>query len=606
MGADCMGLYVQWAPKLKPRAVVALLVAAVLFVQPIIITFHTTIANASDPPSVDTANIHFINSPQYVREANGSDLGAQLITYANTTSVEFYVDGNTSVPIGGTDYGVSSIGYHEWRFAAPLAGGQHTITGRVMIDNNWYLITGSALVYSLDIPSASYISPTDQNNMFRPGDNPVRIKVDDEFNQFKSAEFSLYNYTMATHTFGALIGTFTINRAQCDLQDAGASVLCDIGAAANWGNLSAGSYAVKLATSTQASSGINTTMDQYWSPAFTIDILPPELQSFALENSPTGIVDGAVDVVAQATDNTAVESVDFYLTLPRAEDGVCTGDGNKLAESRITAADMDGMYRAHIGTSFLAEGDYCITATARDSAMNSSEPKYLKIAVDHATPHPTVTIDSNATGRTVTGTVSVASAAFRVMIDGTSRDDVTVQVGEQAGSSYKWSLTLPADVASGLDHTVEIIATVDGVDSDPVQATITLVDNNDPGGGSGILPIEMTDPLLNQLKDKLNQPFLVPASFGSISSPQLFRTAAQSQADTAILGAQTAKDPVTDLNTKAGAAVPTENGWKFFGLLWYWWALLAAVGVAWFAARRRRLNAAVSSLTNTNAEQELG
>jgi disulfide bond formation protein DsbB len=52
--------------------------------------------------------------------------------------------------------------------------------------------------------------------------------------------------------------------------------------------------------------------------------------------------------------------------------------------------------------------------------------------------------------------------------------------------------------------------------------------------------------------------------------------AAQSN-DQAVLGTQTEKDSgVKGASDKLAAIAPTENGWKLFGIVWYWWLLILA------------------------------
>jgi predicted benzoate:H+ symporter BenE len=83
---------------------------------------------------------------------------------------------------------------------------------------------------------------------------------------------------------------------------------------------------------------------------------------------------------------------------------------------------------------------------------------------------------------------------------------------------------------------------------------------------------------------------MVPAAFGSVPfAPNETKTAETDTLNSAVLGTQTTKDPSADQNAKTVAVAATESGWKFFGLAWYWWALL--VGFVTFLFTRRRLRA---------------
>jgi len=108
-----------------------------------------------------------------------------------------------------------------------------------------------------------------------------------------------------------------------------------------------------------------------------------------------------------------------------------------------------------------------------------------------------------------------------------------------------------------------------------------------PGGGNvGGQPQGNSDDgdELQERTDRLNRPFPLPNSFGIVPTPELV-----SQGDKEVLGAQ--KTPDVDGAAKNVAAIPTEEGWKLFGMLWYWWLLLAAVIAAisaWLIAAAKR------------------
>ena len=56
----------------------------------------------------------------------------------------------------------------------------------------------------------------------------------------------------------------------------------------------------------------------------------------------------------------------------------------------------------------------------------------------------------------------------------------------------------------------------------------------------------------------------------------------------AVLGVQTERN--NGSSNQFAAAVPTADGWKIFGLMWYWWLLIVAAvaGLIWFIAGARR------------------
>lgn len=117
-----------------------------------------------------------------------------------------------------------------------------------------------------------------------------------------------------------------------------------------------------------------------------------------------------------------------------------------------------------------------------------------------------------------------------------------------------------------------------------------------PGGSTGEpavdtdnnKPVETLEPIENF--DSFRRPTVgssTVAFFGGSSSTSS-TSEGDDQNDTAILGAQTSKQPAA----ATPALEATEDGWKIFGLAWYWWLLiLAAVAAIWWAIagyRRRQ------------------
>jgi hypothetical protein len=188
------------------------------------------------------------------------------------------------------------------------------------------------------------------------------------------------------------------------------------------------------------------------------------------------------------------------------------------------------------------------------------------------TAKPIVSIDPDLSGRTVTGLVSVNSADFTVTIDGVVRS-VTVTIGGAVGDKFAWSFDLPENVTSGAAHDVKVVATKDGQSSDEANETFFIPVT--PGGGTTSTDTSGIDPLLEQLRTALAQPFVIPNTF-AIITPSV-ADGQTNNGDAAVLGTQTAKDPATDQNAKTVAVAATENGWKLFGILWYWWLLLLVV-----------------------------
>ncbi|MDN5274149.1 MAG: hypothetical protein JWP06_50 [Candidatus Saccharibacteria bacterium] len=126
--------------------------------------------------------------------------------------------------------------------------------------------------------------------------------------------------------------------------------------------------------------------------------------------------------------------------------------------------------------------------------------------------------------------------------DGTSwwRVKAIDQQGNEGGWSDLWKVIIGKRVAAGSG----------------------IVSGNDSG---------QTQELLTQMA-RLNEPFTVPSSLDTFIAPHVLNNAIDTAGDSSsVQQAHVAVNPVADHGVSTAAAVPTENGWKFFGVLWYWW-----------------------------------
>src|SRR5690606_36428079 len=112
---------------------------------------------------------------------------------------------------------------------------------------------------------------------------------------------------------------------------AGNYLLCDVDTSSTWTGLADGVYTASTTTYTKAGNRV----DNLISDEFTVDNVAPIASSL---NSPS-IVSSTLSATATASDNSGyVESVNFFVTEVR-NDGVCTGNGVKLAEQRVFTAN---------------------------------------------------------------------------------------------------------------------------------------------------------------------------------------------------------------------------------------------------------------------------
>ncbi|HWV30658.1 MAG TPA: hypothetical protein VN038_13465, partial [Dyadobacter sp.] len=252
---------------------------------------------------------------------------------------------------------------------------------------------------------------------------------------------------------------------------------------------------------------------------------------------------------------------------------------NGVAQGKYDENNTTNSFVYEWDTTKVANGTYKIEFSAQDAAGNNGTTIFRTISVNNppvveppVPVIPTVSIDPDLTERMVTGLVSTDSASFAVEIDGVPRT-ISVAITGAAGDKFAWSFELPENVASGMAHNVKVTVTKDGQSSadeetffipEVIGGGITA-----PTGSTG------SDPLLEQLRAALAQPFIVPNAFAYVAPTTAGGQTGDS--DTAVLGTKTTKDPATDQNAKTVAVAATEGGWKLFGILWYWWLLLLAV-----------------------------
>jgi hypothetical protein len=111
-----------------------------------------------------------------------------------------------------------------------------------------------------------------------------------------------------------------------------------------------------------------------------------------------------------------------------------------------------------------------------------------------------------------------------------------------------------------------------------------------PGGQGGEMPVNTggsDDDVLTQLTERLTQPFSLPQSFASSTGG--------GELNQQVLGLENTDTADVAGGEQIAAAVPSTEGWKLFGVAWYWWLLLAAVlgvATAWIVRRVRPGDAA--------------
>lgn len=223
-----------------------------------------------------------------------------------------------------------------------------------------------------------------------------------------------------------------------------------------------------------------------------------------------------------------------------------------------------------IDISNLPSGNYFARVWATDALGNKSSPVYVGFAVDHTPPQVTMQLVSSGTPSAstpviVSGHVS-ESAMIKLWLNGEELSDLPPITVDTEGN---WQARLDEGLARG-NYTLV------------AQAT-------DPYGNSGSsAPIGVavgalvTDERISSgLTAGLDDPFVVPQIFGSVTPPALDQEAAD---DTEVLGVKQNDESAVQA-VKDTAVAATEAGWKLFGVMWYWWALggVTLGGMTWTA-----------------------
>lgn len=430
----------------------------------------------------------FSSATTYVRENNHGDVAAQIKAPAAATEIRFTIN-NGSVDDIITDadttdnaysrdiYKIAGApaGYQWWRLQTDLLNGQYNVTAEFNDSGVWYPVTGSETLYSIDLPAFSYVTPATSGIFFRPTDQFARVNIDDQFNQFLSVTFVIFNSTTNIQ-----VGpNYTVNRADCDLRSAGNYIICDLMRDFTGAKpvLAEGSYYVKIQSDTIPHTGVRFTHANSKSNTFTIDSTRPSTSSLTIETTGPIYADSIVTSV-NATDNNGVVNVRFYITTPRA-DGQCDGNGTALLSQTVSSPDIDGKYRTTLNTSSL-NGDYCINAIAEDVANSHSNPiERAKIQFDNVA--PTIAVNNlitNDTTPALTGTVSDINATIDITVDGNSYTGINNGDGT-------WSLV--DDVISSL---------ADGVYNITAEATDSA-NNQGQDTTTNELTIDTTAPIVN-------------------------------------------------------------------------------------------------------------
>jgi hypothetical protein len=311
-----------------------------------------------------------------------------------------------------------------------------------------------------------------------------------------------------------------------------------------------------------------------WSDVWhvTVDAAGP---SIAI-NSPTGgAIFGGPDakqiaVSASLADPSGVSS--YYVELDGSDITSLVSADTPVGAASITLNTV-------LESSALADGDHTLRVVASDGHGVANESS-VSFTVDVTNPTVTTNLRQN---QVLEGIVSVEGTAndprlssFIIRILNADGDYLMLE--DSKGDRTEWAASdVTATTNLGFDWDTSLVAdgtyriqlsAKDSAGNETQLIRTVIVDNvPDPGLGSVI----GNDPLLDQLSKQLAQPFLLTTALAPPA--YLPQNTIKEATDTSANNLKVSV-PETDRNAEVAAIVPSEEGWRLFGVAWYWWLLL--------------------------------
>ncbi|MGZ8222649.1 MAG: Ig-like domain-containing protein, partial [Methylobacter sp.] len=205
-----------------------------------------------------------------------------------------------------------------------------------------------------------------------------------------------------------------------------------------------------------------------------VDTTPPTVSMTAPVSGE--FISGTVSLSATATDNVGVAGVQFKL------DGVNLG-------GEVTTITLPLDYLSSWDTGTVPNGEYTLTAVARDAAGNAKASSAVLVTVDNAvadTTLPTVSMIAPASGASVSGTIPVSADAA----DNTGVVSVQFQLdGANLGAEVTAApYSLVWDTGTALDGNHSLTAVARDAAGNTATSSIVSVTVNNPVADT-ILPI---------------------------------------------------------------------------------------------------------------------
>ena len=177
-----------------------------------------------------------------------------------------------------------------------------------------------------------------------------------------------------------------------------------------------------------------------------------------------------------------------------------------------------------------------------------------------------------------------------------SLDGIELTGETSADGGTTWLVTT-AVLMAGSAHTYSVTSKDDSNNETTVSGTFTVPATN--SGGSGSNPGTTTT--TNNSSSTTSSPITTPAQITPLAANSNFNSFFSSLGNGAntTTGNSATEDTKGDVlgatsdesKDKVAAIAPSSDGWKIWGIAWYWWILILALlagAYYWFAARRRQ------------------
>jgi hypothetical protein len=290
-------------------------------------------------------------------------------------------------------------------------------------------------------------------------------------------------------------------------------------------------------------------------------------------------VNGNFHVEAVASDNVGLKDVFFDI---RDSSGWVAGCVAGSSDKVITADGKSATLSCDMNTASLVNGQtYTLRVHASDN-VNYGGGQDVQFVFDTTAPVVSINKPTDTTASVpimLTGHVDDAHAKLSLFNGTTNIGDIT-----DITTNGDWTYVLTSGLSQGTP-TLRVVAT----DASGNRSTVTTSPHSETTFTVGPFQSSIT-PVI---------PAFTPPAPARPTPGANFVGSTTLVDPPAVLGTQTAKDNnsgVLGTSDKVAAIAPSAQGWKIFGVAWYWWVLMiaAVAAIMWWiiaAARRRNQNA---------------